>query len=36
MLTAEEILKRIEKNMERIKKYGMKRIGLFGSYIKNE
>lgn len=36
MLTAEEILKGIEKNLERIKKYGVKRIGLFGSYIRNE
>jgi len=36
MLTAEEILKGIEKNMERIEKYDVKRIGLFGSYIRNE
>jgi predicted nucleotidyltransferase len=36
MLTAEDILKGIEKNMERIKKYDVKRIGLFGSYIRNE
>jgi len=36
MLTAEEILKGIEKNLEIIKKYGVKRIGVFGSYIRNE
>ena len=36
MLTADEILKGIEENLERIKKYGVKRIGLFGSYIRNE
>ncbi|MCD6165709.1 nucleotidyltransferase [candidate division KSB1 bacterium] len=36
MLTSEEILRKIEKNMDKIKKYGVKRIGLFGSYIRNE
>jgi len=36
MLTAEEILKLIQQNRERIKKYGVKRIGLFGSYLKGE
>lgn len=36
MLTVEEILRRIEGNKEKIKKFGIKRIGLFGSYIRNE
>ncbi|MFQ6120656.1 MAG: nucleotidyltransferase family protein, partial [Methanosarcinales archaeon] len=30
------IMKKIEENMEKIKEYGAKRIGLFGSYIRNE
>ena len=36
MLTAEEILKLIQQNRDRIKKYGVKRIGLFGSYLRGE
>ncbi len=36
MLTAEEILRLIQQNRERIKRYGVKRIGLFGSYLKGE
>jgi predicted nucleotidyltransferase len=36
MLTPEEIMEKIEGNMENIKKYGVKRIGLFGSYVRNE
>jgi len=36
MLTEEEILKRIEKNKDKIKKFGAKKIGLFGSYIRGE
>lgn len=36
MLTKGEILKKIKENKEHIKKYGVKRIGLFGSYIRNE
>ncbi len=36
MLTAEEILKLIQQNRERIKRYGVKRIGLFGSYLRGE
>ncbi|GCC10499.1 nucleotidyltransferase domain protein [archaeon] len=36
MLTSEIILDKIEKNMGKIKEYGVKRIGLFGSYLKNE
>ena len=36
MLTAEEILKLIQQNRERIRRYGVKRIGLFGSYLRGE
>ncbi len=36
MLTAEEILKLIQQNREKIKRYGVKRIGLFGSYLRGE
>jgi len=36
MLTKEKILRKIEENEEEIKRYGVKRIGLFGSYIRNE
>jgi len=36
MLTSEEIMEKIEGNIENIKKYGVRRIGLFGSYVKNE
>ncbi len=36
MLTPEAILRKIEENMEKISGYGIKKIGLFGSYIKRE
>lgn len=36
MLTKEGIFKRIEENERRIKGYGVKRLGLFGSYVRNE
>ena len=36
MLTREIILNKIEQNSENVKKYGVKKIGLFGSYIKNK
>ena len=36
MLTSKDIVEEIEENMEKIKKYGVDRIGLFGSYIRNE
>jgi len=36
MLASEEITKKLEENMEKIKQYGVKRIGLFGSYAKDE
>jgi len=36
MLTSDEILKLIKENKEKIKKFGMKRIGLFGSYAMNK
>ncbi len=36
MLTYEEILEKIEENRERIRKYGVKRIGVFGSFVSRE
>jgi predicted nucleotidyltransferase len=36
MLTKRGILRRIEESKERIEKYGVRRIGLFGSYVRNE
>ena len=36
MLTREGILKKIEEKKERVEKYGVKKIGLFGSYVRNE
>lgn len=36
MLTSDDILKTLEDNMDKIKKFGVKRIGLFGSYAKNQ
>jgi len=36
MLARKEILKNILAERERIKKYGVKRIGLFGSFIRSE
>lgn len=33
MLTKEEIIKKLKENSEVLKKYGVKRIGLFGSYV---
>lgn len=36
MLNANSILAKIEENMQAIKEYGIKNIGLFGSYIKGE
>jgi len=35
-LTAEIILEMLENNKNKIGQYGVKRIGLFGSYCKNE
>ena len=35
MLTGQKILDRLGEEMETIKKYGVKRIGLFGSYVQN-
>ena len=34
MLTKEEILEKFKENKEEIKKYGVKKIGLFGSYVR--
>ena len=36
MLTSEAIIERIEENGKKIRGYGVKRIGLFGSYMRNE
>jgi len=36
MLTSEAIIEKIEENGKKIRGYGVKRIGLFGSYIRNE
>jgi len=36
MLSYEMILKRIEENRQPIKNYGVKKIGLFGSYVRDE
>ncbi|RLI73953.1 nucleotidyltransferase [Archaeoglobales archaeon] len=36
LLTYDEILEKIEENKEKIKRYGVKRIGLFGSYVRGE
>ncbi|MCD6277323.1 nucleotidyltransferase family protein [candidate division WOR-3 bacterium] len=36
MLNSDEILKKIEESKDKIKKFGVRRIGLFGSYIRSE
>jgi len=36
MLTRKIILKKLEENIKQVKRYGVKRIGLFGSYIRHE
>lgn len=36
MLTYKDILTKLEENTATIKKYGVKRIGLFGSYLRKE
>lgn len=36
MLTKKDILKKIQENMEQIRKFGVRRLGLFGSYIRDE
>ena len=36
MLTQNEILKRINTNANILKKYSVRKIGLFGSYVRNE
>lgn len=36
MLSNDTILKKIEENRKTIREYGIKRIGLFGSYIRSE
>ncbi len=36
MLTKERILQKIEENMDKIKKFGVKKIGVFGSYARGK
>ena len=36
MVTYEKILKKIEENKETVRKFGVRRIGLFGSYVRDE
>ena len=36
MTTTDEILKKIEESKAIIKRFGVKEIGLFGSYVRNE
>jgi len=36
MKTKKEIIKTIEENKNKIKNFGVKKIGLFGSYLKNK
>lgn len=36
MLAKEEILKKFEENKQEIKKFGVKKIGLFGSYVRGD
>jgi len=33
-LTLEDIMRKIKENMEKIKRFGVKGIGIFGSYVK--
>jgi len=35
-LTKKDILKKLEENIKQVKGYGVERIGLFGSYVRNE
>ena len=35
-LTSESIMKKLEEHRDRIKGYGVKRIGLFGSFVRSE
>lgn len=35
-LTKKEILKKLEENKKRIERYGIKKIGVFGSYVRDE
>ena len=36
MLKSDKILEKIENNKDKIKRFGVKRLGLFGSYIRNQ
>ncbi len=35
-MTSDKILKKIEENKDVIEKFGVKKIGIFGSYVRNE
>lgn len=36
MFTKQDILRKMEENLDRIKGFGVKRLGLFGSYVRGE
>jgi len=36
MLTSKDVLRKIKENRDKIKRFGVKRIGLFGSYARGE
>ncbi|MHC1590850.1 MAG: nucleotidyltransferase family protein [Candidatus Helarchaeales archaeon] len=36
MLTKEEILKKLRENKEKLKNFGVKKIGIFGSFMRGE
>lgn len=36
MFTKQDILRKLEENLDRIKGFGVKRLGLFGSYVRGE
>ena len=36
MLNSDEILKKIKESKDKIRKFGVRRIGLFGSYVRSE
>jgi len=35
-LTSESIMKKLEEHRDKLKRYGVKRIGLFGSFVRSE
>ncbi|RLJ08213.1 MAG: nucleotidyltransferase, partial [Candidatus Aenigmatarchaeota archaeon] len=36
MMNLNQIIEKLENNKEKLKTYGVKRIGVFGSYVKNK